>query len=117
MDPNLEKRGVENPRVVDLITRNPETDEVVLVMLEERSWGEDPAQIQQIEAKFNSYLAYVQGGYMAREYPQYADCEVSIQLDCASPPRAEDQAFLQAIQSFAAGEKIRFAIQVTTPQR
>ncbi len=115
MDPELEKRGVQNPRVIDLITRNPETGEVVLVMLEERDWGADPAQVQQIEAKFNSYLSYVQGGYMAREYPQYADCKVSIQLDCGSPPRAQDQAFLTAMQNFAAGEDIRFALQVTSP--
>ena len=117
MDPELAERGVQNPQVVDLISRNPETGEVVLVMLEERDWGADPAQIPQIEAKFNSYLSYVQGGYMAREYPQYAECKVSFQLDCASPPRAQDQAFLTAIRNFAAAENIRFAIQVTSPSQ
>lgn len=112
MDEKIEQRGVANPRVVDLITSNPETGEVVLLMLEERPWGSHPEQIPQIEAKFNSYLSYVKGGFMAREYPQYADKKVAFQIDCATPPQAEQQAFLTAVRNFAAEEEIRFVVNV-----
>ena len=115
-DPKPEPRGVENPRVIDLVTENPETGEVVLLMLEARPWADEEVQrndqLKQIEDKFNAYLSYVLGGWLAKDYPQYADKKVSIQLDCASPPQAEQQAFLSAMRNFAESEGLRFALQV-----
>ena len=108
-----EPRGVHNPRVVDLITRNANTDEVVLLMLEERPWGSDPEQLRQLEAKFNSYLEYVLGGHMARQYPDYATLAVRFQLDCVENPRPEDRPFFTSMSNFAASEGIRFVVGVT----
>ena len=71
-DPAPELRGVSNPRVVDLVGLDRETGEVMLLMLEERPWGSDPAQLRQLEAKLNSYLSYVLDGFLAEQYPQYA---------------------------------------------
>ena len=68
-----EPRGVHNPKVVDLIRVDDATQEVVLLMLEERPWGSDPNQLRQLEAKFNNYLEYVLGGHLATQYPPYAD--------------------------------------------
>ena len=110
--PEKEPRGVFNPRVVDLIEDDPANDEVVLVMLEERPWGSDPQQLRQLEAKFNAYLSYVLGGYLVKQYPQYADRGVRFQLDCVENPRAEDQAFFTAMSNFAAGEGIRMVVRV-----
>jgi Family of unknown function (DUF6572) len=121
MDPGSEgprePRGVHNPRVIDLITEDEASGEVVLVMLEERSWGSDPEQMRQLEAKFNAYLEYVLGGHMAVQYPQYADRRVRFQLDCAENPRPADGAFFTAMTNFAAGEAIRLVIRVATPAR
>jgi hypothetical protein len=103
---------VHNPRVVDLITHDPATGEVVLVMLEERGWQDAPDQLRELEAKFNAYLEYVLGGHMARQYPDYAERPVRFQLDCAENPRAEDRAFFTAMSNFAAGEKIRLVVRV-----
>jgi hypothetical protein len=110
-----EARGVHNPRVVDLISEDEATGEVVLVMLEERPWGTDPEQTRQLEAKFNAYLEYVLGGHMARQYPDYAEKPVRFQLDCAENPRPEDGAFFTAMSNYAAGESIRLVVQVTRP--
>lgn len=107
-----EPRGVHNPRVVDLVTEDPASDEVVLVMLEERPWQSDPEQLRQLEAKFNAYLEYVLGGHMAKQYPQYADCKVRFQLECAENPRPADSAFFTAMSNFAAGEGIRWVVRV-----
>ena len=112
-----EPRGVHNPRVVDLITRDPDTDEVVLLMLEERRWGSDPEQLRQLEAKFNSYLEYVLGGHMARQYPDYAELAVRFQLDCVENPRPEDGAFFTSMSNFAASEGIRFVVGVSRERR
>jgi hypothetical protein len=112
MDVEQQQRGVENPRVVDLITEDEATGEVVLVMLEQRLWGSDPEQFQQLEAKFNSYLEYVLGGHMVQQYPQYAEKPVRFQIDCAGNPRPEDRPFFTSMSNFAAGEKIRLTLAV-----
>ena len=111
-----EPRGVHNPRVVDLVTRDPVTDEVVLVMLEERPWGSEPDQLRQLEAKFNSYLEYVLGGHMARQYPDYAKLSVRFQLDCVENPRPEDRPFFSSMSNFAASEEIRLVVGVMRGQ-
>ena len=108
-------RGVHNPQVVDLISFDDATGEVVLLMLEERTWGSDPEQLRQVEAKFNAYLEYVLGGHMGKQYPDYAEKPVRFQLDCAENPRPEDASFFTAMSNYAAGESIRLVVQVARP--
>ena len=103
---------MNNPRVIDLITPDESSGEVVLVMLEERPWQSDPEQLRQLEAKFNAYLSYVLGGYLVKQYPQYADRGVRFQLDCVENPRAEDNSFFTAVSNFAAAEGIRWVVRV-----
>ncbi len=107
-----EARGVHNPRVVDLIRLDTERDEVVLLMLEERPWGTEPEQLRQLEAKFNSYLAYVLDGHMVKQYPQYAGKRVCVRLDCAAPPGEGEQAMLTSMGNFAASENLSFEVNV-----
>jgi hypothetical protein len=110
-----QERGVHNPHVVDLITDDRETGEVVLVMLERRPWGTDPEQLRQLEAKFNSYLEYVLGGHLVKQYPQYAEMPVRFQIDCADNPHPEDRPFFTSMANFAAGEQIRMVVGVMQP--
>ncbi|MCH2169448.1 hypothetical protein MK489_01580 [Myxococcota bacterium] len=112
--PGQESRGVQNPRVVDLIGLDQETDEVYLVMLEERPWGSESGdlQLRQLEHKFNSYLAYVLDGHLVEQYPQYAGKAVRFQLDCATSPGDAERPFLTAVSNFATGEDIRFVVNV-----
>jgi hypothetical protein len=107
-----EARGVHNPRVIDLITPDTATGEVVLVMVEERPWQSDPEQLRQLEAKFNAYLEYALGGHLANQYPEYVDRPVRFQLECAENPRPADGAFFTAMSNFAAAENIRFVVLV-----
>jgi hypothetical protein len=111
-----EPRGVHNPRVVDLITEDDSSEEVVLVMLEERPWGAHPDQLRQLEAKFNSYLEYVLGGHLGAQYPQYAGRPVRFQLDCVANPRLEDRPFFTAMSNFAAAEGVRLVVAVAAPE-
>ena len=110
-----EPRGVPNPRAIDLVTPDPTSGEVVLVMVEERPWQSDPEQLRQLEAKFNSYLEYALGGHLAKQYPEYAERPVRFQLECAENPRPTDSAFFTAMGNFAAAENIRFVVMVTQP--
>jgi len=108
-----EERGVHNPRIVDLIRLDGAADEVELLMLEARPWGSDPRQLAQLEAKFNSYLGYVQTGALARDYPQYAGKTVRFRLECASPPAGEVAAMLAAMRDFSGREGIGFSVAAT----
>ena len=112
MEEARQPRGVHNPHVVDLISDDPQSGEVVLVMLEERPWQSAPEQLRQLEDKFNSYLEYVLGGHLAQQYPQYAGRRVRFQLECAENPPASDGAFFTAIENFAASEGIRWVVVV-----
>ena len=107
-----EPRGVHNPRVIDLITPDVESGEIVLVMLEERPWQSEPDQMRQLEAKFNAYLEYALGGHLVQQYPEYEGRPVRFQLECAENPRPADGAFFTAMSNFAAAENIRFVIAV-----
>ena len=111
-DREAEERGVHNPRVVDLIRVDAAADEVELLMLETRPWGSHPRQLEQLEAKFNSYLGYVQSGALARDYPQYVGRTVRFRLECASAPTGEAAAMLGAMRSFAESEGVRLSVEV-----
>ena len=109
-----EERGVHNPRVVDLIQLDRAEDEVELLLLERRAWGSDPAQLQELEAKFNAYLGYVSSGTLARDYPHYAGRRVRFRLECAAPPEGAVARMLDAMRSFASREGIRFVAAPTS---
>ncbi len=113
VEPQRESRGVDNPRVVDLIRLDPESGEVVLLMLEERAWGTVPDQLRQLEVKFNSYLSYVLDGHMVKQYPQYESKRVRFQLDCATPPGQREQAILTSMRNFAVSEDLGFDVNVS----
>jgi hypothetical protein len=104
-------RGVENPNVVDLISPDPETDEVVLTVLEERAWGVSSTQLHELQDKLNNYLGYVLDGFLAREYPEYEGKPVRFELDCREPPRDTETGFLTAFRNYAEAEKIRFVVK------
>jgi hypothetical protein len=111
-EPEDTRRGVFNPRVVDLVSWDAEREEVVLLMLEERPWESDPEQLRQLEDKFNAYLAYVLDGHMVQQYPHYENKDVCLQLDCAESPRDDVANMLRAMQNYAANDGIRFVVQV-----
>jgi hypothetical protein len=108
-----EERGVHNPRVVDLVRLDAAADAVELLMLETRPWCSDPRQLEQLEAKFNSYLGYVQTGALARDYPQYAGRLVRFRLECSSAPAGDAAAMLGATRAFAENEGIAFALEIS----
>jgi len=109
-------RGVMNPAVVDLIELDQERGEVVLVMLEPRPWSEAEDQIDQLEAKLNSYLAYVFTQGLARDYPQYADKTVRFQLECAAPPGLTEEYFLAAARKHCEADGVHFVWKVQNSQ-
>lgn len=105
------KRGVENPTIIDLITADPASDEVVLVMIEERPWTLGSAQLEQLNDKLNAYFVYVLDGHLVEQYPEYLGVPVRLQLDCAHEPSAEARGMLRMATQVAHEHGLEFAIR------
>jgi hypothetical protein len=107
--------GVENARMLDLVTVDPDSGRVVLVMIERRLWGADPRQLGQIEEKINRYLGYVLDGFLAEQYPQYQGKEVTIRIDCAEEPHGEAVHFVAAARHAIESHGLAFAVNPAGP--
>jgi hypothetical protein len=107
--------GVQNPKMVDLIQIDPGSDNVVLVMIEQRAWGNGPQQFQQIEEKINRYLGYVLDGHLASHYPQYEGKRVWIRLDCVEEPHGDAVRFVHAAGHAIRAEGLEFIVKVAAP--
>ncbi len=108
----FERRGVRNPRIVDLITPDRGRGEVVLAILEDRPWSGGAAQLGEHEDKLNSYFGYVLDGHLAREYPDYAGLVARVELRCVEEPGEEQRAFLAAAARFAEAHGLRFVVRI-----
>lgn len=73
-------RGVKNPKVIDLVRFDADIDSVILEMIEDRPWEEKVERLEEISAKFNSYLDYVVDGWLIKQYPQYEGKKIIFEL-------------------------------------
>ena len=105
-------RGVQNPRVVDLISPDTTSGEVVLTMVEDRPWGSCDEQLEQIQEKFNNYIDYVLDGHFHAQYPQYQNIPVRVRFECPNlrnenePPAR----LIAAMRRFSASVKFGFEV-------
>ncbi len=104
--------GVNNSRVIDLIMHDPHSDEVILVIVEDRPWDAKPERLFQLQEKINSYLAFVLDGHMERKYPDAKGKRVAIELDCDTKPDQETMKFLEQVQRQIAVYEIPIRINV-----
>ncbi|HXU07007.1 MAG TPA: DUF6572 domain-containing protein [Polyangia bacterium] len=107
--------GVENPKVVDLISIDDSADKVVLTMIERRPWGASDQQFQQIEEKINRYMGYALDGFLADHYPQYEGKRVQIRLECAEEPHGEAVLFVKAAARAASDHGLELVVVIAPP--
>lgn len=81
--------GIEDKDVIDLVLRSESGEEAIVVMVEDRPWGESPDQIDQLLEKVNLYANFVLDGGLIRKFPDLAGKPVRVQLDCIEPPNSE----------------------------
>ncbi len=104
--------GVENAKVVDLISVDPISGKVVLTMIERRAWGASAQQFQQIEEKINRYMGYVLDGFLAEQHPVYEGKAVQLRLECAEAPHGEAVLFVAAAGRAAADHGLELVVVV-----
>jgi hypothetical protein len=108
----LERRGVENPRIVDLIAPDRRRGEIVLSLLEGRPWGGGREQLEQHDEKLDAYFVYVLDGHLAREYPQYRGMPARIEVVCVEEPGEAERPFLAGVARTAAENGLRFVVRI-----
>ena len=107
-----ERRGVENPRIVDLIAPDPGSGEIVLSLLEGRPWSGGREQLEQHDEKLDAYFVYVLDGHLAREYPQYKGMPARIELVCVEEPGEAERPFLAGVSRAAVDNGLRFVVRI-----
>jgi len=90
--------GLANPRVVDLITYDKKTDEVVLVMYEDRDWGRQGERLPDLSAKIDTYIEFWRKDRIAKEYPAMKGKLVRFQLLCKGAPGEPEKAFIAKLR-------------------
>lgn len=81
----MAEKGVANPDVIDFITQAP-SGEMVLIMLETRSWDGSVERVYELQNKLNTYVDFVTSGRLAEQFPQAREQPVRIQLDTLEEP-------------------------------
>jgi hypothetical protein len=105
--------GIEETGVLDAIAHDPKTDEVVLLMQENRPWSGSDEQLFQLQEKLNTYLSFALDGEMNEAFPQFAGKKVRIQLDSPKMPDERSLDFLQDVYEQMKFQAIRFELRVT----
>jgi len=85
-DPQTPGVGLANPAVIDLFAHDQKSDEVLLVMKEERPWDGAELRLHELQEKFNAYVSFLLDGEMVAAHPELAGKKARIELHCAAMP-------------------------------
>lgn len=106
--------GVQFANVIDIIALDPATDEVALIMTEERPWDGSDERLFQLQEKINAYLSFALDGEMGEAYPQFVGKRLRLRLDCAVTPDSRSQQIIELVRRQIAFQEIKFDVRVTT---
>jgi hypothetical protein len=90
--------SVEEPGIIDFVAHDPRTDEVTLVMVEQRPWGDRGELLPELQCKFSTYLTYALDGQLLADYPQFSGRRIRFDLRCCEPPGTRETEFLRIVE-------------------
>ena len=105
--------GVANPAVIDLFALDSRTDQVLLVMKEQRPWDGSDEQLLQVQEKFNAYVSFLLDGEMVAEHPELAGKRARIELHCVTVPDERGLELLGNIHDHLALQEIGMEVVVS----
>ncbi len=106
-----EQRGVEHTGVIDLLTHDPASGRVELVMFEPRPWDGGEDQLFELQEKMNAYLSFALDGEMAETHPDLVEKPLSVVLRCLEMPPAEAVEFLGHVREQIALQGIELEVR------
>jgi hypothetical protein len=111
-------RGVKNPKVIDLVKPESDSDSIVLQMIEDRPWpalftSQDTTErLDELSEKFNNYLDYVIDGWFLQQYPQYEGKNIIFELSSKYKIPDYSKQVCEQMKRFA--EKSGITLRITT---
>ncbi|MDQ6655153.1 MAG: hypothetical protein M3Y80_04995 [Verrucomicrobiota bacterium] len=104
--------GVANPAVIDLFAHDTTTDEVLLVMKEDRPWEDTGLRLHELQEKFNAYASFLLDGELVASHPELAGKKARIELHCADMPGEEAIELLGRIHDQLALQEIAMEVVI-----
>jgi hypothetical protein len=86
--------SVEETDVVDVISVNEQTGEVILTVSDHLEWSDNLKHQTVLQAKLNAYLRFVESGEILERYPQAKDRPVVFRVVFKFAPDQEAKQFL-----------------------
>lgn len=86
--------SVEQLNVVDIISTDKGSGEVILTISDHLDWSDTVAHQTALQAKFNKYLAFVESGEILTRYPDAKDRPIVIKVVFKYRPDQEGLRFL-----------------------
>ena len=83
--------------VIDFVAHDPTRDEVLLVLVEERSWGDAGCLLPDLQEKLNVYLNYVETGQLERAFPDLGGKRINVRLHSSEAPGERELEFLEIV--------------------
>ena len=81
---------------IDFVAHDPERDEALLVMVEERAWSSSGVPFD-LESKLNTYVQYVSEGRLVADFPDLRGKPVHVQLRAMHPPGEQEITLLRKV--------------------
>ncbi|MBW3614495.1 MAG: hypothetical protein KY439_04190 [Actinobacteria bacterium] len=103
--------GLEEADVVDYVVEEADGG-ITLRMTETRPWDGGADQVDQLMAKLNSYVAFIQSGDLEAEFPSAAGRPVRIVLQSWHMPEGEVTDALPTIRDGLAAMGVDFDVEV-----
>ncbi|MCH2157152.1 MAG: hypothetical protein MK096_00010 [Oleiphilaceae bacterium] len=88
---------IEQEDKVDIIGVNEEEGYISLIISDHLEWDDKNEKLLLLQAKINSYLAYIETGQVYEEYPDCKDLNVHIRLTSLHQPNDEGLKFLELV--------------------
>ena len=99
---------VEETKVIDIISVDPKSAQVVLTISDHLDWSDTPRHLETLQAKLNSYLAFVESGEILDSYPTAVGRQPRIEVVFQFPPEDEGFRFLETAGSIIRSAGIHF---------
>jgi hypothetical protein len=87
---------------IDIVTDDPNNDEIVLYLVEESPWDDSPIEdrLKKIQERIYNTVDVVIDGQFSTKYPDSKGRKIRIQIDCYDPPSDQISKLVEGLSSF-----------------
>ena len=86
--------AVDQRDLIDMMSIDKENGDVVLTISDHLDWSNTSQHQEMLQTKFNAYLAFVEGGQLAQQYPEAENRPVVFRVVFKYRPDGEGLMFL-----------------------